>query len=103
MHHYAYQVGITHSTLNEVLWEAKKCLRRAYDNNVEGGQRPLVDLPIQWLEWYGLPHGKKVSSVDVIVCIATIAHSLWKSLVTWTDLSKNGHIDEFVGESATSV
>ena len=47
MHHYAYQVGITHSTLNEVLWEAKKCLRRAYDNNVEGGQRPLVDLPIQ--------------------------------------------------------
>jgi len=31
------------------------------------------------------------SSVDAIVCVATIAHSQWKSLVTWTDLS-NGHI-----------
>ena len=66
------------------------------------GRRPLVDLPIQ-LERYGLPHGKKVSSVDAIVCIATIAHSQWKSLVTWTDLSNNGHIDEHVSESATSV
>jgi len=36
MHHYTYQVGVTHPTLNEVLWEAKKSLRRAYDNNVEG-------------------------------------------------------------------
>jgi len=45
---------------------------------------------------------KKVSSVNAIVCIATIAHSQWKSFVTWTDLS-NGHIDEHVSESATSV
>ena len=47
----------------------------------------------------GLPHGEKVSSVDAIVCVATIAHSQcqWKSLVTWTDLF-NGHIDEHVGE-----
>jgi len=66
------------------------------------GRRPLVDLPIQ-LERYGLPHGKKVSSVYAIVCVATIAHSHWKSLVTWTDLSNNGHIDELVGESVTSV
>ena len=51
----------------------------------------------------GQPHGKKVSSVNAIVCVATIAHSQWKSLVTWTDLSNNGHIDELVGESATSV
>ena len=36
---------------------------------------------------------KKVSSVDDIVCVATIAHSQWKSLVTWTDLSYNGHVD----------
>ena len=42
------------------------------------------------------------ASVDAIVCIATIAHSQWKSLVTWTDLSNNGHIDELVSESATS-
>ena len=47
---------------------------------------------------------RKGSSLDAIVCIATIAHSQWKSLITWTDLS-NGHIDEHVGEikSATSV
>jgi len=45
-----------------------------------------------------------VATVDAIVCVATIAHSQWKSLVTWTDLS-NGHIDEHVGDikSATSV
>jgi len=47
----------------------------------------------------GLPHGKKVSSVDGIVCIATKAHSQWTSLVTWTDLSNNGHIDEHVGKT----
>ena len=52
---------------------------------------------------YGLPHGRKDSSVDAVVCIATIAHSQWKSLVTWTDLSNNGHIDELVSESVTSV
>jgi len=46
---------------------------------------------------------QKVSSVDAIVCVATIAHSHWKSLVTRTDLSNSGHIDELVGESATSV
>jgi len=50
---------------------------------------------------------KKVSSVDAIIYIATIAHSQWKSLITWTDLS-NGHIDEDYhiikdSESATSV
>ena len=39
------------------------------------------------------------ASVDAIVCIATLAYSL----VTWTDLSNNGHLDEHVGESATSV
>ena len=27
---------------------------------------------------------------------ATIVHLQWKSLVTWTDISNNGHIDEFV-------
>ena len=32
-----------------------------------------MDLPIQWLERYGLPHGKKVSSVDAIICVS--AHS----------------------------
>jgi len=32
--------------------------------------------------------GKKVSSVDAMVCVATIAHSQWKSLVTWTDLAR---------------
>jgi len=46
---------------------------------------------------------QKVSSVDAIVCVATIAHSQWKSLVTWTDLSNNGHKDEHVSESATSM
>ena len=46
---------------------------------------------------------RKGSSVDASVCIATIAHSQWKSFVTWTDLSNNGHIDELVSESATSV
>jgi len=46
---------------------------------------------------------QKVSSVDAIVCVATIAHSQWKSLITWAGLSNNGHIDELVGESATSV
>ena len=46
---------------------------------------------------------KTRTDVDAIVCVATIAHSQWKSLVTWTDLSNNGHIDELVGESATSV
>ena len=51
---------------------------------------------------YPRAHGKKVSSVNAIVCVVTIAHSQWKSLVTWTDLF-NGHIDEHVGESATSV
>jgi len=50
----------------------------------------------------GATHGEKVSSVDAIVYVATVAHSQWKSLVTWTDLS-NGHINEHVGESATSV
>ena len=40
--------------------------------------------------------------VDAIVRVATVAHSQWKSLVTWTNLS-NGHISEHVGESATSV
>jgi len=35
------------------------------------GWRPLVDLPIQWLERYGLPHGKMVSSVDANICVAT--------------------------------
>ena len=51
----------------------------------------------------GVPHGKKVSSVNAIVCIATIrVHSQWKSLFTWTDIS-NGHIDEHVSESTTSV
>ena len=35
------------------------------------GRRPLVDLPIQWLERYGLPHGEKVSSVDANICVAT--------------------------------
>jgi len=46
---------------------------------------------------------KKVSSVDAIVCVATIAHSQWKSLITWTDPSNNDHINEHVGEIATSV
>ena len=32
------------------------------------GWRPLVDLPIQ-LERYGLPHGKKVSSVDAMFAL----------------------------------
>ena len=50
---------------------------------------------------YPRAHGKMVSSV-AIVCVATIARSQWKSLVTRTNLS-NGHIDEQVGESATSV
>jgi len=49
----------------------------------------------------GIPHSKKVSSVDAIVCIATIAHSQWKSLVS--HVSNDGHIDEHVGKSATSV
>jgi len=49
------------------------------------------------------PWQKKVSSIGAIVCVATIAHSQWKSHVTWTDLSNNGHIDELVGESASSV
>jgi len=66
------------------------------------GRRPLVDLPIQWLERYWLPHCQTVSSVDAVGCVAAIAHSQWKSLVTWTDLFNNGHIDELVGESATS-
>ena len=35
------------------------------------GRRPLVDLPIQWLEQFWLPYGKKVSSVDAIICVAT--------------------------------
>jgi len=48
-----------------------------------------MDLPIQWLERYGLPHGKKVSSVDAIICGATQQ----KLPVTCPDLS-NGHIDE---------
>ena len=30
-----------------------------------------MDLPIQWLEQYGLPHDKKVSSVDAIIYTAT--------------------------------
>ena len=30
-----------------------------------------MDLPIQWLERSGLPHGKKVPSVDAIICVAT--------------------------------
>ena len=38
---------------------------------------------------------------DCLRC--TIAHSQWTPLVTWTNLSNNGHIDELVGESATSV
>jgi len=45
---------------------------------------------------------KKVSSIGAIVCIVTIAHSQWKSLVTMADLS-NGHISEHVGESHLSV
>ena len=45
---------------------------------------------------------EKVSSVNAIVCAATIADLQWKSLVTWTDLS-NGHINEHVVGSATSV
>ena len=65
-----------------------------------------MDLPIQ-LERYGLPHGKKVSSVDssddAIVCVATIAHSQWMSLVSWNDLSNNGNIDELVGFQCTYV
>ena len=56
-----------------------------------------------WSDRYGLPHGKKVSSVDAIVCVATIAHSQWKSLITWTNLSNNGHIDKLVGECNLSV
>jgi len=47
---------------------------------------------------------RKGSSVDAIVCVATMDSPLTVEvrLVTWTDLS-NGHIDEHVGESATSV
>jgi len=45
----------------------------------------------------GYPMAKRFAGV------ATIAHSLWNSLVTWTDLSNNCHIDELVSESATSV
>jgi len=40
---------------------------------------------------------------DLLIAIVCVAHSQWKSLVMWTDLSSNGHIDELVGESATSL
>ena len=68
------------------------------------GRRPLVDLPIQWLERYGLPHGKKVSSVDANICIATSPLTL--EVTSHMDRLSNGHIDEHAiedSESATSV
>ena len=34
------------------------------------GGRPLVELLIQWLEQYWLPHGIKVSSADTIIWVA---------------------------------
>jgi len=65
-------------------------------------RRPLVDLPIQSLERYGLPHGKKgfICRCHCLRChysppVEVIRHM--------DDLSNNGHNDELVGESATSV
>ena len=47
-----------------------------------------MDLPIKWLERYGLLHGKKVSSVDATVFIvACLTHKFGlcvKLLVTLT-------------------
>ena len=94
---------LRHSLIQKLFTKYSEKTQAVVPRWQQQGRRPLVDLPIQCLEWYGLGHGKKVSSVDAIVCVATIAHSQWKSLVTWTDLSNNGHIDELVSESATSV
>jgi len=60
-------------------------------------------LPIQWVEW--CHHMAKRFHLSMPLFVMPLAHSQWKSLVTWTDLS-NGHIDEHAikdSESATSV
>ena len=72
------------------------------DGNSKDGDHSWTDLFNDWSD-RGYPMAKQVSSINAIVCVATIAHSQWKSLITWTNLSNNGHIDEYVGESATSV
>jgi len=53
-------------------------------------------------------HGKKVLSVDAIVCATAHSRPQWKSLVTHrshgpTSPMATSHIDEHVGESATPV
>ena len=71
-------------------------------------EKTRTAVPPRWQQQGQLPHGNKVSSVDAHICVASnlpLAHSHWKSLVTWTDLL-NGHIDEHAikdGKSATSV
>ena len=63
-----------------------------------------MDLPIQWLERYGLPHVKQLSSVDANIGIAT--SPLTVEVTSHMDRLSNGHIDEHAiedSESATSV
>ena len=48
-----------------------------------------------------LPEGCKVSFPKDGKVLTRI--SQWKSFLTWTDFSNNGHMDVLVGENATSV
>jgi len=78
-----------HSLIQKLFTNYSYSARRHQPSIFSIATASTVDLSIQWIEQYVLPHGKKVSSVDAIICVA----NQWKSLLTWTDLS-NGHIDE---------
>jgi len=52
-----------------------------------------MDLPIQWLERYGLLHGKKVSSVNATVCIvACLTHKFGLCVKLLVTLTYQGYI-----------